>query len=1090
MFPVIRASSFARYIWLMLAIYMALAVAFVIYVNAEKQIDRANILRLQSYLLAHELRQSSDELTRMARTYAATGNPIYKKYYNEILSVRNGWQPRAERHTNSYWDLVLHDDERPHPRGQQIALLDMMRQVGFTQQEFAKLAQAKANSDALTRTELTSMQMIDNDKQHAQSVHNEAMKLLQSEQYYQAKAAIVLPIQQFEKMMVERTTASVEKAESTATTLRWIFIFFGLILLYVLWRAYRALYCMLGSSVDRLYKHISDMGNGNFTSPIIIAPGMENSVLGWLAVTQNKLNKLNNERNAAEEKILRLTQLYAALSQCNQVILRCTSDAELFPQICRVAVQFAGIKMAWIGRLDYKAHQVIPVTSYGEGIEYLDNIHISLLEDNTYGHGPISTTVRTDQPYWCQDFQHDPITSPWHERAAFFGFGAAVALPLHQDNQIIGVLTLYTEATYAFDEATQNLLTEMVLDIDYALDGFAREAEQQHAQQMETERIFMLEHITSDKSLTTILEEIVLRLESINPGSLCSILLLTEDKKHLKLGAAPSLPGFFNAAIARELIGAGFGSCGNAAYTGQRTIVEDITLHPYWEAYRPIAEKAGLRSCWSEPIYSNDNTILGTFAIYHRMPALPTNNDIQLIEMATHFIAIAIERKQSEAHIHQLVHYDPLTHLPNRVLLDERARQAISMAQRSGTPLAVMFFDLDHFKNINDNLGHRVGDELLVTLSDRLQSILREEDTVSRLGGDEFIFVLPNTNVDDVSHVAEKLLNVVAQPYYLGNHELTITSSIGIAMYPEDGEDFDTLIKAADVAMYRAKQAGRNGHCYFTHEMQTRSARNLMLENALRRALERNQIDIYYQPQIAMRDGRIIGVEALVRWHHPELGMIAPSEFIPIAENSGQIYQIGEWVLRSATRQLKAWMDAGMAPMTLAVNLSAVQFRHMRLPELITTILEESQLAPQYLELELTEGVAMDDPLAAIAVMDNLHNRGIRMSIDDFGTGYSSLNYLKKFKIYKLKIDQSFVHDISTDPEDRAIVAAIISMAQSLGFQTIAEGVETASQLAFLQAQGCDEVQGYYYSAALPAGHIQEFVRNWVPVALSINKPA
>jgi EAL domain-containing protein (putative c-di-GMP-specific phosphodiesterase class I) len=299
-------------------------------------------------------------------------------------------------------------------------------------------------------------------------------------------------------------------------------------------------------------------------------------------------------------------------------------------------------------------------------------------------------------------------------------------------------------------------------------------------------------------------------------------------------------------------------------------------------------------------------------------------------------------------------------------------------------------------------------------------------------------------------------------------------------MYPGDGNDFETLSKCADTAMYRAKTDGRNNYRFFTTGMQARSARSLQLENALRRAQERGELSLHYQPQVLLQDGRIIGAEALLRWQHPELGMLSPAEFIPIAESSGQILQIGEWVLRTAVQQLKAWIDGGMAPMVIAVNLSAVQFRHASLPELVTRILDEAKLPPQYLELELTEGVTMDDPLAAIAVMDDLHERGIRMSIDDFGTGYSSLSYLKQFKVYKLKIDQSFVRDISEDPEDKAIVSAIINMASSLGMQTIAEGVETSSQLAFLRLQGCNEVQGYYFSKPLPAEQFEVFVRERV----------
>jgi len=360
---------------------------------------------------------------------------------------------------------------------------------------------------------------------------------------------------------------------------------------------------------------------------------------------------------------------------------------------------------------------------------------------------------------------------------------------------------------------------------------------------------------------------------------------------------------------------------------------------------------------------------------------------------------------------------------------------------------------------------------------------VRDVDTVSRQGGDEFVLILPDADADGAAHVAGKLLEAVAQPYQIEGFELTVTLSIGIALYPSDGEDFEVLSKCADAAMYRAKHDGRNTYRFFTAEMQAHSAYNLKMENALRRVLERKQLQLHYQPQISLDDGRIIGVEALLRWQHPELGMIPPADFIPLAEESGQILQIGEWALRSAVRQVKSWMDAGLAPMVVAVNLSAIQFRHPHLPELVTQILDEEKLAPQYLELELTEGVAMEDAPAAIAVMDRLHARGIRMSIDDFGTGYSSLSYLKRFKVYKLKIDQSFVRDISQDPEDRAIVSAIISLASSLGLQTIAEGVETEGQLAFLREQGCNEVQGYYFSKPLPADDFVAFMRTRYPSA-------
>ena len=437
----------------------------------------------------------------------------------------------------------------------------------------------------------------------------------------------------------------------------------------------------------------------------------------------------------------------------------------------------------------------------------------------------------------------------------------------------------------------------------------------------------------------------------------------------------------------------------------------------------------------------------------------------------------ADEQKIAEARIQRLAYFDALTGLPNRLLLGDRCQHALRVAQRAHQPVALMFLDLDHFKNINDSLGHRVGDEVLVELATRLKATVREQDTVSRLGGDEFVLLLPDTDAAGAAHVADKLIRAALLPIQIEEHELTVTPSIGIALYPKDGSDLDELSKCADAAMYQAKGEGRNSYRFFTPEIQAHSDRNLVLDSALRRALERHQLELHYQPQICMTTGKILGAEALLRWTHPELGVISPAEFIPIAERNGLILPIGEWIINTAVKQLADWMARGMAPITMAVNLSAVQFRHADLPQFITRTLTHAALPPQRLELELTEGVAMTHPQVAIAVMDDLDQRGVRLSIDDFGTGYSSLSYLKRFQVYKLKIDQSFVRDITEDPDDKAIVAAIISMAHSLGLKTIAEGVETQAQLEFLRDQGCDEVQGYYFSRPLTPQAFEDFVR-------------
>jgi diguanylate cyclase (GGDEF)-like protein/PAS domain S-box-containing protein len=436
------------------------------------------------------------------------------------------------------------------------------------------------------------------------------------------------------------------------------------------------------------------------------------------------------------------------------------------------------------------------------------------------------------------------------------------------------------------------------------------------------------------------------------------------------------------------------------------------------------------------------------------------------------------EQRKTEARIQNLAHFDQLTGLPNRILLDDHFQYALSLCERNGDPLAVMFLDLDHFKNINDSLGHRVGDLLLMEMSRRIKSGVRDIDTVARLGGDEFVFVLPGTDAVGAATLAQKVLDIVSVPLVIEENELACTASIGIALYPADGRDMETLSKCADAAMYRVKHDSHNDFCFFASTMQANLSRNLQLASALRHAIVRQQLTLHYQPQISMQDGSVIGAEALLRWRHPELGIVSPGEFIPVAEETGLIIPIGEWVLRTAVAQMKAWVDQGLAPILIAVNLSAIQFRQSNLLEMVAGILNEFELPAGQLELELTEAVAMKNPAGAVALMDQLHERGIRMSIDDFGTGYSSLSYLKRFQVYKLKIDQSFVRDITDDSESRAIVTAVINMASSLGMKTIAEGVETSAQLAFLRLQGCDEVQGYFFSKPLPAEQFLQFVQS------------
>ncbi len=439
---------------------------------------------------------------------------------------------------------------------------------------------------------------------------------------------------------------------------------------------------------------------------------------------------------------------------------------------------------------------------------------------------------------------------------------------------------------------------------------------------------------------------------------------------------------------------------------------------------------------------------------------------------ANRFIVFAdiTERKEAERQIHRLAYYDPLTGLPNRPLFYSLLEQALSEAHRNQSHGAVLFLDLNRFKNINDSFGHTLADNVLREVGRRLAASLRKEDVVCRLGGDEFVVALLDiSRREHAGLVAQKLLAALAEPILVDKHEVLLSASIGIATFPDDGRDSETLLRHADVAMYRAKKVGNSAHVFFSHEMHLRAFEQLKLEGGLRRALERGELSLHFQPQLDLASGRISGAEALLRWQHPERGMIPPAQFIPVAEETGLIVPIGEWVIDAACRQIADWRARGLPPVRVAVNLSPRQFSNT-LPQTILSIIDRHGIPPDALELEITESMLMHNAEAVVAMMREFAEAGILMSLDDFGTGYSSLSYLKRFPIDTLKIDQSFVRGIPDDPDDSAIARAIIGMAKNLRLSVIAEGVETSEQLLFLRDAGCDEIQGFHFSRPLPAG--------------------
>ena len=861
----------------------------------------------------------------------------------------------------------------------------------------------------------------------------------------------------------------------------------------------------------------------------------------------------------AENQLKRSNHLYAALSKCNEAIIRCNNEQELFETICRDVVEYGELKMVWIGLLAGDGESIVPVAACGDGWKYFQKSHISIKDGSDTSSGPTGIAFCEDRPVWCQDYQNDPMTAPWHERGQIFGWQSSAALPLHQGNKVLGTLNLYSDTINAFDTAEQALLLEMATDISYALDRFEEDR--------------LIQKYDRELRESQALNRVANKLAKIGAWAveLPELKLIWSDEIYAIHGVAPSeeitvekaisfYPGKYNKmvkhAVAKcmadgssyeldvqiintmgerlwvRITGEGvWDKSGNL--TAIHGAMQDISkikenetsLKKLSQAVEQSPSSVLITDTAARIVYVNDTFLKqtgyqvddvlglnprflqsgktsqsdyremwsalkkgehwrgeffnkrkdGSEYIVSLMISPVRNDDGEIIN----YLAIEddiTEKKQVEEQVKYLAHYDQLTGLPNRVLLEDHFQFAISIAARNHEKLAVMFMDLDNFKNVNDGLGHSVGDKLLIEVSKRLKEALREEDLVARLGGDEFIIILPKTDVNGAAILAQKLVDKIAQPFQIGLYKLSCTPSIGIAIYPDDGNETEVLSKNADAAMYKVKQFSKNGFMFFTPEMQAKSKRNLELTTALRTALQSNELHLVYQPQISLKGNKVIGAEALLRWENNDFGFISPAEFIPIAEETGLINEIGLWVLETAIsdmKQLCSWVVDGFQ---MSVNLSVVQFRNRNLVSDVESLLNKYDLPASRLTLELTEAVAMNEPEVGIATMDELHKLGVSIAIDDFGTGYSSLSYLKRFRVHKLKIDKSFVDDIEHDAEDKAIVAAIISMAKSLDLQAIAEGAETQGQIDILTEQGCDQVQGYYFSKPLLFNDLLSFV--------------
>ncbi|VVO37591.1 EAL domain-containing protein [Pseudomonas fluorescens] len=576
----------------------------------------------------------------------------------------------------------------------------------------------------------------------------------------------------------------------------------------------------------------------------------------------------------------------------------------------------------------------------------------------------------------------------------------------------------------------------------------------------------MLEAMVREESLETLMNLACVEVQRIAPEVIATVLRV-DGQGVLHTLAAPGLPIAYSKALDGTPIGPESGSCGAAAFSGEPVMVSDIASHPFWDGFRELALPLGLKACWSTPIKCTDGRVLGTFAFYYRDSREPSPLHYLLVNACIHLCALALEREESRLHIRQLAFYDDLTGLTNRNLLHARAEQAIAQASRHQSSLAVIFIDLDRFKQVNDSLGHPAGDEFLRVMARRLSECRRESDIVSRLSGDEFVLVLPQCTLVHATDLIEQLRVRLSAPCQISGVTLKPSMSIGVSMFPEDGRTMELLLHRADMAMYQAKTSGRGSVCFFSDGLDQLAKGRLRLEAALREAIDGEALYLVYQPQIDLCESELYGIEALARWTHPQLGEISPASFIPLAEECGLIGEFGLWALRESCRQLAAWRKQGLRVPTVSVNMSPTNFHNRNLSNIITRTLEEHGLQAKDLTLEITEGVLMDTNPDTLTTIKEVHALGISLAMDDFGTGFSSLSYLQRMPIQELKLDRSFVHDLESDATSQALSEAVIRIGESLQLRVVAEGIETLAQQHILQKQGYRIGQGFLISRPL-----------------------
>ncbi|HVX78831.1 MAG TPA: EAL domain-containing protein [Bradyrhizobium sp.] len=798
----------------------------------------------------------------------------------------------------------------------------------------------------------------------------------------------------------------------------------------------------------------------------------------------------NFEREASRE---RLSRMFAALSATNEAIVRARSREELFELICEAAVHGAKFNSASVALVRPGSDLFHIAASSGVDSIGMKNRKFAITPSLPEGRGLAGTAFRTQQPCFSNDYLADKRSAPWRDDAIGTGVASSAVMPLVNDGQSLGVLIFNSTERDTFTAEMIELLWHLAENVSFALSNFDRideksriEEQKERVSRMLTALSATNEAIMRAKSRSELFDLVC--EAAVYGGRFTSttigIARTGNDYLDMVASAGPTAAKSKNFRLSvKEDCPEGRGITGIAFRTGKPCVSNDYMADARGARFHEAVRSDGVRAVAAFPLFNRDETV-GILLFCAAERDAFTLAAIDLLQRIADNISFALdnfdradEKHEADERIEYLASHDSLTGLPNREMFNQLLHSAMMTAERCDLQFAMLFIDLDRFKVINDSLGHEAGDALLVETGRRLRKALRSGEVVARLGGDEFVVILEHSaSRAEIAEIASRLLREVSQPVRLSGHECHATASIGVAMFPDHGSDVHTLTKNADLAMYLAKEDGKNNFRFFTNEAKMPSIERLTLENSLRHAVDRNELSLHYQPKIDLASRQITGVEALLRWTHPEYGVLPPGQFIPLAEETGLIVPMGRWALKAACAQNMAWQRRGLRPVSMAVNLSPRQFTDDNLLHDIDEALLASGMSPALLQLEVTESMMMRNVARAIRTLDQIRSRGIRLAIDDFGTGYSSMSLMKQFPIDTLKIDRSFVRELPDDSEDKAIAQAIISMGKALEMTIVAEGVETIEQEAFLRAHGCDEIQGFLFSRPLPPEQLADLL--------------